>query len=409
MRKNTYFFKKICAITVGAALMMGAPISVYATDLNGVSEEQTEVSEEADDADEVTDEAVDVEEIVTDVSADENAEEISNEASDVNDEAVSNVADENIEEASGDAVSEDAAESEEQVSIEDSEEAAVTDEAVSEDATESTDTTEATDSEESTLPTSLLMLDPDPDDELSVEDSTEGTGSMLITTVKRPKNVVSVVVPILDSYSYDFILDPDNLLSLVDTNNIIGEGGTVYFKQKDAENTYSIYSDIVTAVNKSTVPVDFDIELTLLKDADLPLSFTGMGETYTSSDPVLSFAIVPTEFGTVTGNEPAQDTTPIKSEMAITDENGVANKELVLPGVIDNFDVVTKPTEDPNFYTQEYVVKEDSQWPTVGFALYGSCSKEADWSEVATALYKGKKLSLTLTYKLTPILEDMED
>ncbi len=394
MRKNTYFFKKICAITVGAALMMSAPISVYATDLDGVSEEQTEVFEEAEDADEVADEVVDIEEIVTNITADESAEGISNEGA---------------EETSADAVSEEAAESEEQVSIEESEEAAVTDEAVSEDATESTDTTEATDSEESTHPISLLMLDPDPDDELSVEDSTEGTGSMLITTVKRPKNVVSVVVPILDSYSYDFILDPDNLLSLVDTNNIIGEGGTVYFKKKDAENTYSIYSDIVTAVNKSTVPVDFDIQLTLLKDADLPLAFTGMGETYTADYPVLSFAIVPTEFGTVTGNEPAQDTTPIKSEMAITDENGVANKELVLPGVIDNFDVVTKPTEDPNFYTQEYVVKEDSQWPTVGFALYGSCSKEADWSEVATALYKGKKLSLTLTYKLTPILEDTED
>ncbi len=391
MRKNTIFFKRICAMTVSAALMMGTPLLSYALDTDVEADSEIAMNEESEPDAEADSEITLNEEsepdaeaaLETETSSDTETTPDTNADVDTSVPIVTSTTDETNENAEP-----DSSETEE----------AVVSEEVSDES-----------SEESSHSTGLLMLDPDPTDDITVEDSAEGSGSLLITTMKRPKNVVSVVVPVLDSYSYDFVLDPEDLLSLDNRNNIIGEGGTVYFKQKDAENTYSIYSDIVTAVNKSTVPVNMRIDLALMKDEEVPLTFTDLGETFVSKEPVLSFAIVPTEYGTVKGGEAAENTTPIKSQMTVTDENGFATKELVLPGVIDNFDIVTKPTEDPLYYTQEYVVKEDSEWPIVGFALYGSCSRDADWSEVAAALYKGKRLSLTLTYRLTPILDEEPD
>ncbi|MCR4617781.1 MAG: hypothetical protein K5669_06310 [Lachnospiraceae bacterium] len=375
MKKNVMFFQRISAIALSAVLSGSIALSSYATDVTDIAanEETTvvpDVIEEASDAPEVAEEALQEETTVP-------------------------VVEEVTEEATEDSVTEEATEPAAEEVTEVTEEA-------TEPATEEVDSPIDYNG-------SLLMIDPDPDNTSSMEGSAEGNGSIKITTIKRPKNVISMVVPILEATSYDFVIDPDGLLSLDPNNTIIGEGSTVYFRSNEADNTYSLYADFVNAVNKSTVPIELSIELNVTSTLEAPLAFTSLSEIYTAETPSICFAIVPTEPGTVIGDEPVENTIPVKSEMAMIDSNGFASKKITLPCTLDNFELVTSPTEDPSFYVQEYKVVDEPEWSTIGFTLYGACSANANWSDVAKSLQKGQKLSLTLTYKMTPIVEDTED
>ncbi len=436
MRKSVSFFKKICALTVSAVLIAGVPVSSFATDLespdlgaiidelteNTEAEEETAAEETVSEDNSETEEKIEAADEAAAVSEESAAEEAVSEDNSAVEENIE--ATDETEVVSEESAAEEAV-SEENTSEETAAEETVigdtaAEEAIAENAAETvqeetsgndtaSETSERSSDDILSHSGSLLMLDPDPDDDVFAEGAAEGSGSMMITTVKKPKNVISMVVPILDAGSYDFVLDPDELLTLDSRNTIIGEGSTVYFRQKDAENTYSLYADIATAVNKSTVPVLLSLELNVENSTGAEINLTDLNGVYNAEIPSLCFAIVPTEFGTVEGDAPAERGMPLKSEMAMIDGEGHAAKELILPGMLDNFELMTFPTEDPNFYTQEYVVKEDVSWPTVGFTLYGACSRDTDWVDVAKGLSNGGKLSLTITYNMTPILNDADE
>ena len=340
MRKNTLFFKSICAVAVSLMLTAGYPFSVYAED----NEPENNIEE-------------------------------------------------NLEQEAEETVSQEEAE----IPVEEIIEAPIITEAEP-----SSAGTEDTAEEE----VNLLMIDPEPEEYTSVEGSAEGSGTLKVTTVVRPKNVVSMIVPIFDELSYDFVIDPEGLLALDPSNTIAGGNSTVFFKSGDSENTYNIFSDVANTVNKSTVPVKLSVDLTVTNSTGADLEFSDLGNVYSADVPALSFAIIPTEIGSVKDGETVQEVIPVKSEMAMTNEQGHASKEIILPGNLDNFEIVTNPTDDPNLFVQEYVAKEDCTWPTVGFMLYGSCSRDANWIDVAQSLRDGGNISITLTYSMTPIVEE---
>ena len=367
MAKHGLFNKKVLAILIALTFTAGTPFSVYATDVtdSNVDETTIETEEKIPEAEEIEEEGTATE----NVGEERTLQEILPETSDVQAEVPNDVQND----------------------------------------IQSEDRNEDHDIEESEPVTNVLYVDADPVDTTAAEESTEADGCIKITTYKKPQNVVSMVLPIISSDSYSFILDPDGLLAENPDNTVIGEGSTVFFKTKDRENTYSIYADVATAVNKSSLPVKFSVDLKINNFTSEPIAFADLNEVMNSEVPSICFAIVPTEAGIVAEGKEIVPGAPVKSEIATTDALGLAHKEIVLPSFEENFEVETYESDIPNYYIQKYVVKDEANWSTAGFTLYAACSKDADWSSVAKSIYEGGKLSLTLTYRMEPIIEDDDE
>ena len=365
MAKGIRFYKQICAVATAFVMVAGMPMCVHATDnLTADSEYSVDISS-SDDQD------------------DDSSDDSSNSSSDADNNT--NIVDDNV---GNPALTDD--------NISD----------VSEDVDSSLDAD--TDADEEDLNGQIIMIDPDPDEDASFENSAEGIGSIKITTIRRPENVVSMVVPILDRINYDFVLDPEGLLSNNPDNMIIGGESSVYFRS-DEDNTFCAISDVATAVNRSTVPVSFEVELEVRGCSENGIAVTDFNGVYAADVPSLCFAILPTEIGTVTDGEDVPDLNVLKSGMVTTGFDGRAYKEIILPGSVDNFDIETYETDEPDVFIQEYLPKDDAQWSAAGFALYGVCTRDADWSDVAEKLQEGGNLSFVVTYSLTPIFGDGED
>ena len=259
----------------------------------------------------------------------------------------------------------------------------------------------ATDSE------SIVMEDPDPDDPVSAEGSIEATGSIKTITIKCPHIVISIVVPTLYDESYDFVLDPNCLISsFYDVGGAEESSKSLLFKSKDPEKVYSLYSDIAGVINKSTVPLKLTVELRVENKTGEEILFSSPEDVNSDDVPSMGFAIIPTETCEIADEEFVEEGTPLEEEMAVTDEEGYAYKEIIIPGSTDNFDVVTNPTDDPDFFIQEYVAKEDCTWFATGFVISGACNENADWDAVSESLANGGSLTFTLTYKVVPLTEE---
>ena len=363
MVKNIRFLKKICAYMTVAVMVAGFPMSVHADEPDdNETEYETTTSEEAS---EESEDAVDETEDDANTDPSEESEPEAGEESGEEDE-------------SADSEGED-------------------------------DDLTYVDPTGEDHPSGVLMLDADPDDNSSTEDSAEGIGSIKLTTIKRPKNVVSMVVPILGNIDYDFVLDPEGLITLNPQNNIVGGESSVYFRTFGSSNTYTVFADIAKAVNKSTVPVILQVELNVRGASDLGITVTDLKNVYSSETPALCFAILPTEVVSVRGDDSVGDLQILKSEMAVTDSNGHAYKEIFLPGSVDNFEILTLPTDEADVYVQEYKALDDASWSAAGFTLYGVCTRNADWSGTFERLLNGGNLNFTITYRMTPVFEDNED
>ncbi len=266
--------------------------------------------------------------------------------------------------------------------------------------------------EEDTEPEPLIiMIDPNPTEGGEAGGESEGNGSLRIRTItyQRPENVISMIVPVTMPHTYDFTLDPQGLLALSEGNTVIGEGSTVFFHHNGEENVYSCLSDFATAVNKSTVPVELTVSLQLCNNANPDLCFTGIGEVDADENMNLGFAIVPTIDAVVEGNALPEIITPNKEGIVATDANGFATTTFLLPGMLENYELVDLPTEEEDFFIQTYVEKEDVTWPVAGYALYGACSRGADWRPLAESLRAGGSLSLQVTYQMKPIIPEPEE
>ena len=257
----------------------------------------------------------------------------------------------------------------------------------------------------------IIMIDPNPTEGGEAGGESEGNGSLRIRTItyQRPENVISMIVPVTMPHTYDFTLDPQGLLALSEGNTVIGEGSTVFFHHNGEENVYSCLSDFATAVNKSTVPVELTVTLQLCNNANPDVHFTGIGEVDADENMNLGFAIVPTIDAVVEGNALPEIITPNKEGIVATDANGFATTTFLLPGMLENYELVDLPTEEEDFFIQTYVEKEDVTWPVAGYALYGACSRGADWRPLAESLRAGGSLSLQVTYQMKPIIPEPEE
>ncbi len=401
MAKNVRFYKKLLALATAAVLVAGFPMSVNATEAGGFGGESEAV--ESMDEEPVADDEADTDnetdadaEGITDAETGENAEVEAENGSD--------------ETAAGEETSVINPDTEEGTDVAESD-SALNDTDLAQEApdSENTDGRETSDVLEREHPAGIIMIDPDPENAVTSEETADASGILKITTVKRPQNVISMVVPVLGAINYNFVMDPEGLLSLNPNNNLVGGESSLYFIQDD-ERTYSVLADIATAVNKSTVPVILEVELNVNNATDSDLVLTDLSGVYSADEnPSLCFAILPTEIMTMAEGDSIPDLPVLKSDMVMIDGQGHAYKEMVLPGSPDNFNLETLITDEDDVYIQEYVPKDDAQWSVAGFTLYGACSRETDWTNVYNSLQDGGRITFTITYRMTPVIEEDEE
>ncbi len=383
MARATKFYKQICAVATAVVMVAGSPLCVHATG-SGAADPDNEIIEETSDQD-----------------SDDN-DESDNDEEDSTDDTEETVNSGNSGSGSGSTGSNDADSDDDEDDDIDAD-----DESGAEDDDEFEG--EEADPLDEDHPSGILMIDPDPVDVTSAEGGAGGNGIVRITTIKKPKNVVSMVVPILDNINYNFVMDPEGLLSLNPENTIIGGESTLYFRSNESDSTYSIFAEVATAINKSTVPVSLEVELEVRGTAENGINITDLNGVHSAETPSMCLAILPTEVGTVREGESADDLSILKSGMAMTDSSGYAYKEIILPGSIDNFELVTLTTEERDVYVQEYRPLEDANWSAAGFTLYGACSRETNWEDVVKNLQNGGSISFSITYRMTPIIEEEDE
>ena len=385
MAKAIKFYKQVCAVATAVVMVAGNPLCIQATGSGAANTDEEIVQGDTDDSE------------TDDETGSDGEDSTQNGGNDV----AGDDSDENNTGNSGNTDS-DYADSDDEDDVTDAD-----DESGDED--EDDFEGEEADPLDEDHPSGILMIDPDPVDVSSAEGGADGSGTVRITTIKKPKNVVSMVVPILDNINYNFVMDPEGLLSLNPENTIIGGESTLYFRSNESDSTYSIFAEVATAINKSTVPVSLEVELEVRGAAENGINITDLNGVHSAETPSMCLAILPTEVGTVKEGESADGLSILKSGMAMTDTSGYAYKEIILPGSVDNFELVTLTTEERDVYVQEYRPLEDANWSAAGFTLYGACSRETDWEDVVKNLQNGGNISFSITYRMTPMIEEEDE
>lgn len=204
------------------------------------------------------------------------------------------------------------------------------------------------------------------------------------------KNVFAVVLPTADENTFKFTLDPQGLISASKdsgsskadfTSADVEDGATLLFKHTDG--SYGSKSNVLTAKNKGTSPVDVQVEADASNiDGSVALSSS---DTFSGTDPAIYLALT------------SGDTTN-----AVDTDTKKATFDANLLGVsTDNYQV--KYNNGTSKY--EYALKDgvaDSEFPTVDFNLTGAANTDADWSSVTSVGKVSVKWTLTKATDVAP-------
>lgn len=183
------------------------------------------------------------------------------------------------------------------------------------------------------------------------------------------QDVFKVVLPTNVDHTFDFIMDPQELIQMTDAQAYEGkqfeEGATLFFRRMDeeADEDYSSSSDALTIVNKGSMDVDVCLTASIASDSIAGISL--------SDDDQFSDTLVPSLYLALTDGE---NTVPISSD-------GEAVIETTIEGV----------SRGEEAY-QEY-----------SFQLTGAVNKEGDWSELADI-----SPEVTVTWVVSPSEEGSE-
>jgi hypothetical protein len=203
-------------------------------------------------------------------------------------------------------------------------------------------------------------------------------------------NVFDVEVPILpeDDSGYasevSFILDPNDLIKRTSAAKYAGDtfadsAKGVYFKNKDAYDTYSGKSDKITAVNKGTNDVNVSVKAELIDYTGITLQETKPADWTTIETAGLYMAVTKDE------------TTP--DPKVIKEVDSVASAALTdsLSGLDTNgFDLTY--TEEGGY---QYVIPETATYESYSFYVEGESG--GDWSAISASI--APKLDLVWNFK----------
>ena len=259
------------------------------------------------------------------------------------------------------------------------------------------------------------------------------------------EDIINIVLPVIPEKTYDFTMDPKDLISRYGKYKDNYDKASLYFTniRDDGEVFHSCRSDAALAINKSTVPVLLNVSVEIENEYEWPVKYTDMDSVEGDEDMNLSFSLIPvlsspenegqdaginvadneevisesevilsekeeiiSEDGptltededTRSDEEEAQKKGPeILNDYRINmDENGKAEMKLLIPASIGNFEKIGNG----------YAVREDASWTSYGWILEGACNTRNDWAEIVGRSSSGESLGLRITYQLEALNEE---
>lgn len=199
------------------------------------------------------------------------------------------------------------------------------------------------------------------------------------------KEVFSVTLPTTGTKAYDFILDPQDLITATSNGAYTGAAFTgdtgMYFKT--AENTYSEKSAVSTVTNKSSVDIDVTMDVKVDMDSMEGISIENAADLKETT-PSINLALVGTK-----------DSDPADTAYVGTD--GTLSKTVKLDS--DAADYTAEYETSAYVYKNTKTDHEDSKY---AFYLTGAANKTATgWAEV-----KDKTPTITVTWSYAKHVEN---
>ena len=211
----------------------------------------------------------------------------------------------------------------------------------------------------------------------------------------RMEDVISVAMPLVPEDAYNFVLDPQDLLSRYGKFADSYERSSLYFTNRNREKAHTGISDAAVAKNKSSVPVLLYVELQIENDGNWPVTYTDMDSVEKDYGNNIAFSIIP-----VSEEENGGGLVQHAESRVSVDETGRAEAILFLPGSEDNFDRMG----------DKLVAKEDAVWSSAGFCVQGACNKTADWEEIFKQAEKNSgKLKIRITYRMSVLTDEQKE
>lgn len=211
--------------------------------------------------------------------------------------------------------------------------------------------------------------------------NTSGIGR--IEAISKP-DVYQVILPTDVNGIFDFVFDPQKLIEETDAAAYGGtsfeKGATVYFHRSDGQvaEEYSSSSDHVTIINRSTVPVDIQIDVAMSTESLSGITMTADRSFTNDASTSLYLALIDGEYTVPVGTENSciRTTLPAAPEEAF--EYGY--------------------DQEQGKYTCR--LKEDLngiQFPEYSFQLTGAVNEKGNWAELGNV-----SPLVNVTWKVTP-------
>ena len=107
------------------------------------------------------------------------------------------------------------------------------------------------------------------------------------------EDVVSMVMPVIPEGTYDFTLDPQDLLSRYSIYKEDYEQSSIYFNNSAGEKPHTGMSDAAMAKNKSSVPVLLYVSLEVVNENGWDVTYTDMESVEGDDTNNLAFSLIP--------------------------------------------------------------------------------------------------------------------
>lgn len=115
-------------------------------------------------------------------------------------------------------------------------------------------------------------------------------------------NIIDMVLPVVPEKAYDFIMDPQDILSRYSNSKEDYSKSSIYFTSHTGGVLHRSTSDSALAINRSTVPVVLSVTLEVDNPYDWPVRFTDKSSVENDDEMNVTFELVPVSFHKSEGN-----------------------------------------------------------------------------------------------------------
>jgi hypothetical protein len=232
-------------------------------------------------------------------------------------------------------------------------------------------------------------------------------------------NIIDMILPVVPEATYDFVMDPRDVLSRYSKYKDTYRKSSIYFTSHCDGIIHKSTSDAALAINRSTVPVLLYVTLEVENQNDWPVRFTDIESVEDNDEINVAFELVPVSYHKsqdgvddismeISDSNEAQDTkeiespfgnkdiTEIEGHRVSIDKNGKAELSIFIPANMDNFEK----------YGDGYILKNETDFMSYGWVVNSACNTKADWSDIVEKANSGENINIHITYQMRVLTED---